>query len=425
MIRKFILLAILALPAISFAQGSCYPAGVVLLDTGRPANGASVRVCQAGSTGTPCTPAASLFTDPTLGTPLSGSPTVTTDAHGNFGFCAAAGLNYDLQVSGSGITTLTVKNLPLPPTSPVVAGSLTSSSANPANVGQIKLASTDCIDWRNNANSGNIQLCKNTSDQFTFSGALVNQSSVNSSLTAPTIGGSGATFSGSTSGSTILKASATASGTITLPAATGTLAVGSLNLIKFTSSGTHTIVCSSELATLVGGGGGGGGATSANNGGGGASGGYAVKNLSGLTIGSTITVTVGAAGAGSAGANGSAGTASSIASGTQTITTVTANGGGGGSTQAGAIATPGTAAAVSTNGDINGAGTPGNWGVVSLIGGNGSATFLGGAGVGGANVVGGSAIVNTGSGGGGAGGPSSSLSGGNGAAGIVMFECTN
>jgi hypothetical protein len=183
MIRKFILLVILALPAISFAQGSCYPAGVVLLDTGRPASGASVRVCQAGSTGTPCTPAASLFTDPTLGTPLSGSPTVTTDAHGNFGFCAAAGLNYDLQVSGSGITTLTVKNLPLPPTSPVVAGSLTSSSANPANVGQIKLASTDCIDWRNNANSGNIQLCKNTSDQFTFSGALVSQTLVSPNTT--------------------------------------------------------------------------------------------------------------------------------------------------------------------------------------------------------------------------------------------------
>lgn len=43
------------------------------------------------------------------------------------------------------------------------------------------------------------------------------------SLITPTIGGAGANFSGSTSGTTILKASATASGTLNLPAGTGTL----------------------------------------------------------------------------------------------------------------------------------------------------------------------------------------------------------
>lgn len=43
------------------------------------------------------------------------------------------------------------------------------------------------------------------------------------SLVTPTIGSAGATFSGSTSGTTILKASATASGTLNLPAGTGTL----------------------------------------------------------------------------------------------------------------------------------------------------------------------------------------------------------
>jgi len=42
-------------------------------------------------------------------------------------------------------------------------------------------------------------------------------------LTTPTIGGGGANFSGSTSGTTNLRASATASGTLTLPAATDTL----------------------------------------------------------------------------------------------------------------------------------------------------------------------------------------------------------
>lgn len=43
------------------------------------------------------------------------------------------------------------------------------------------------------------------------------------SLTTPTIGSAGANFAGSTSGTTVLKASATASGTLSLPAGTGTL----------------------------------------------------------------------------------------------------------------------------------------------------------------------------------------------------------
>ena len=42
-------------------------------------------------------------------------------------------------------------------------------------------------------------------------------------LVTPTIGGAGVNFSGSTSGTTILKATATASGTLSLPAGTGTL----------------------------------------------------------------------------------------------------------------------------------------------------------------------------------------------------------
>jgi hypothetical protein len=45
----------------------------------------------------------------------------------------------------------------------------------------------------------------------------------NKTLTAPVIGSAGATLSGSTSGNTVLKASAVASGTLTLPATTDTL----------------------------------------------------------------------------------------------------------------------------------------------------------------------------------------------------------
>ena len=54
-------------------------------------------------------------------------------------------------------------------------------------------------------------------------GATDTQTLTNKTLTAPSVGSGGANFNGSTSGSTNLRASATASGTLTLPAETGTL----------------------------------------------------------------------------------------------------------------------------------------------------------------------------------------------------------
>lgn len=60
----------------------------------------------------------------------------------------------------------------------------------------------------------------------TGTGAVVRQTSptiTSPVLSLPTIGGAGETFQGSTSGTTVLKSAATASGTLTLPAATDTL----------------------------------------------------------------------------------------------------------------------------------------------------------------------------------------------------------
>ena len=54
-------------------------------------------------------------------------------------------------------------------------------------------------------------------------GTGLNVFNTNPSLVTPTISSGGATFSGSSTGSTILRAAATASGTLTLPAGTGTL----------------------------------------------------------------------------------------------------------------------------------------------------------------------------------------------------------
>lgn len=64
-------------------------------------------------------------------------------------------------------------------------------------------------------------------------GTTDSQTLTNKTLTTPTVGSGGANFNGSTSGTTNLRASATASGTLTLPAETGTLvSTGSVGAVS-------------------------------------------------------------------------------------------------------------------------------------------------------------------------------------------------
>lgn len=90
----------------------------------------------------------------------------------------------------------------------------------------------------------------------------------------------------------------------------------------FTANGTFTIPTgiTAVKVTVVGGGAGG------NSIWGGTAGAAAIKYLTGLTSGNTLSVTVGAAGAGTSSSSSTGGN-SSVASGTQTITTIQANGG--------------------------------------------------------------------------------------------------
>lgn len=122
----------------------------------------------------------------------------------------------------------------------------------------------------------------------------------------------------------------------------GSAWVGARNQI-FTGNGTFTIPTgvTAIKATIIGAGGGANsGVDQEGSGNGGGGGGTAVKFLSGLTSGATLTVTVGGGSTGTGGA-------SSLASGNQSITTVTANGGTAGSFNAGS--NPGN----SSNGDFN------------------------------------------------------------------------
>jgi len=126
----------------------------------------------------------------------------------------------------------------------------------------------------------------------------------------------------------------------------------------FTSNGTFTIPTGKTVVkvTVIGGGGGGGTSYTAAAGGGG--GGSAIKYLTGLTPGNTLTVTRGAAGTGAvsscAPTTGGTGGTSSVASGTQTITTISATGGAGGPASIGSgTFIWGGAGGTGSNGDIN------------------------------------------------------------------------
>lgn len=167
--------------------------------------------------------------------------------------------------------------------------------------------------------------------------------------------------------------------------------------------------------TVVGGGGGGGqgyggGCCISLPGVGGGGGGAAIKWLTGLTPGNTLTVTVGGGGAGELSVPpytiAQSGGTTSVSSGTQSITTISASGG-----TRGYINSPGPGGSTFAGADITFPGANG--------GGSGSISFGGAGGgslLGTANNYTASAKNGNNYGGGGAG------YGGNGAGGIVIFE---
>ena len=169
------------------------------------------------------------------------------------------------------------------------------------------------------------------------------------------------------------------------------------------------------LVTVVGGGGNGGGAVNQRGSGGGA-GGVAIKELTGLTPGNTLTYTVGGVGA-----------SSTVSSGTQTITTITGGGGTAGTgTAYAASVTAGGAGGTATNGDINIVGQQGgySWGTGTTVATNVSGT--GGSGLYGAGgpgpAIANTAGVNATGRGAGGGGSIGSNTTGNGTGGMVIFE---
>ena len=239
------------------------------------------------------------------------------------------------------------------------------------------------------------------------------------------VAGTGIGVSGATGAVTFTNSGVTsivAGSGITVSGATGAVTVsasaGGINSQVFTSSGTFTIPSgvTKLKMTIVGGGGNGRGGTDVSNGGGGG-GGAAIKYLTGITPGNTLTVTVGAA----------AGT-SSVASGTQSITTVSATGG---STPT--VTQTAGVGGVGSNGDLNIKGAGGGPGI-TISQGYPCTYAIGLSGEGGSSILGGGAANRSDSGAGSAGGNyggggsgtvstgGTSYSGGAGAAGVVLIE---
>ena len=185
----------------------------------------------------------------------------------------------------------------------------------------------------------------------------------------------------------------------------------------FTSSGTFTVPAgvTKVKVTVVGGGAGGRTANNSTAQGGGGSGGAAIKVITGLTPGGTVTVTVGTGGA--ANTDGVTSSFGAYCSATGGFSPAFAGPGGGG------------AGGTATGGDINftgGAGCGGNGvsGTVNGTSGNGGSSIFGGAGLGvvGTNAVNTAGAGAPGTGAGGAGGVGGPGTGGAGGSGIVIVE---
>jgi len=89
-----------------------------------------------------------------------------------------------------------------------LASAYISSSSNPAASGDLRLASSDLINWRNNANSADISLSKNTSDVLLYNNLQVALTIAGGTVAMPTTAIAGGSCSASATGTVTVGAAA-------------------------------------------------------------------------------------------------------------------------------------------------------------------------------------------------------------------------
>ena len=190
------------------------------------------------------------------------------------------------------------------------------------------------------------------------------------------------------------------------------------NMVVITSTNpSYSIPATKLKVTVVGGGGNGGSAYSqgynqqTGGGGGGGAGGTAIKIISGLSVGATVSVTVG--GVGGTSSFGAYCSATGGGNGANGNNNVGGNGGAGGTGSSGDLNIGGGSGANATSGFVQGSAS-------SQSGGFGGGSFMGGGGGSGGYTAAGKA--STCYGGGGGGGGNGGGSGGAGFQGVVIVE---
>lgn len=280
--RKLLLvLALLLAPVAALAQGGCIQNQAITSRVGFSNLAAVVPFAAVSVSPGP------IFVDNTLAVTIPGN-LITADAFGNYQVCAAPSVQ-TVSVSGAGLNTYFYKAsigiepnsnviftgsitftgpVTIPLSSSLIANAFISSSANPAGSGILRLASTDTVCWRNNANSGDVCLSKNASDNLLWPNGLslgggtvlatTNQSGsgnlclvTNCALVTPSL--NGVTISGAPSGAGIplLSTGAGAATWTAYPAVTqGTSGVATFTGVMFqwvrssqdpAAEGSHTV----------------------------------------------------------------------------------------------------------------------------------------------------------------------------------------
>jgi hypothetical protein len=100
---------------------------------------------------------------------------------------------YAIQPTG-GTYTLSA-DLDLGATYGIKTAYVISKTTNPSSAGYLRLAVTDYLGWRNNANNGNLLLLPNGSNELTYNSQVVDTASNTLTLTNKTMSGASNTFS--------------------------------------------------------------------------------------------------------------------------------------------------------------------------------------------------------------------------------------